>query len=432
MSDSLEPSSLPPSSVAPLRRQPVKLPSVWVHFFWSVAVLVLLTIGSWLFVKSFGKINDSIPTGSIQVEARPLPPQSDTLAGSSEALPDLLDGDVPLDTNPTEALLGAAPPPPSGVDALGNPLDTSSSADSTPPQTAPQQAGAIPVQAPPKAPRGTLRINGEIVGPAESLPPAPFGGLSRQSAFGPVPAPDSRGLTPHSAYARPYTPVAGKSPVALIIGGLGINRGLTQRAIDTLPANVTLSFAAHAPGLQAWINQARARGHEVLLEIPMEAQNFDPTEPGASRALMTTANSNRNLRNLDWSLSRAQGYFAITNYNGDKFLNRTDLVGPVLAHLKQSGLGFYFDGSSTAPSLDLVAQNAGLPFTRAYTVIDTSPETAAIRIELSRLQAKASSGATPLGIGFAFPETLAAIQNWITDIEAQGLVLVPASTIQTP
>jgi len=144
MSDSLEPSSLPPSSVAPLRRQPVKLPSVWVHFFWSVAVLVLLTIGSWLFVKSFGKINDSIPTGSIQVEARPLPPQSDTLAGSSEALPDLLDGDVPLDTNPTEALLGAAPP--------------------------------IPVQAPPKAPRGTLRINGEIVGPAESLPPAPFGG----------------------------------------------------------------------------------------------------------------------------------------------------------------------------------------------------------------------------------------------------------------
>jgi len=65
-------------------------------------------------------------------------------------------------------------------------------------------------------------------------------------------------------------------------------------------------------------------------------------------------------------------------------------------------------------------------------VIDTSPETAAIRIELSRLQAKASSGTTPLGIGFAFPETLAAIQNWITDIEAQGLVLVPASTIQTP
>jgi len=103
---------------------------------------------------------------------------------------------------------------------------------------------------------------------------------------------------------------------------------------------------------------------------------------------------------------------------------------PFFDHLKKSGLGFYFDGASSAPSLPIVAQSANLPFTQAYNIIDNTAETSAITAELSRLQARASAGQTPIGIGFAFPETIRSLQSWLTTLDDKGLVLVPASSSQ--
>jgi len=416
------------------RREPVKLPSIWLHLFWALSTLMFLAIGGWAFLKSFGNETDAVPKGIVQVETQPLPPQSDSLAGSASALPDLLEGDVPNNINPTETLLGSLGSSNENslktpeVDALGNPInnDANNSLVGVPDLLEPE----LDTTATRPAPRGALIINGEVITPAVSLPPAPIGGLSRQTAFGPAPGPNAQGLSPHTLYARPKEQSVVGNPVSIIIGGLGINRRLTQTAIDNLPANITLSFAAHAPGLQSWINKARVKGHEVLLEIPMESEVFDSAEAGASRAMRVSANTADNLRNLDWLLSRAHGYFALTNYNGDKFLNRTDKVVPFFDHLKKSGLGFYFDGASSAPSLPIVAQSANLPFTQAYNIIDNTAEASAITAELSRLQARASAGQTPIGIGFAFPETIRSLQSWLTTLDDKGLVLVPASSSQ--
>ena len=91
----------------------------------------------------------------------------------------------------------------------------------------------------------------------------------------------------------------------------------------------------------------------------MESKGFNEAEPGADRALRvggTTVTQNR--RNLDRLLSRASGYFAVTNYNGDLFLQRSDSVVPMMATLSEAGLGFVFDGSMTAPSLPTLANRA--------------------------------------------------------------------------
>ncbi len=418
------------------RRKPVKLPSIGLHLFWALSTMMFLGVGGWAFLKSFGSETDAVPQGIVEVEAQPLPPQSDSLEGNSDTLPDLFEGEVPDDVNPTETLLGGVQAPGtkpatrSDVDALGNPLSEDPNTDLFGPA---EIVNSVPSETTPiTTPRGALIINGEVITPAISLPPAPIGGLSRQTVFGSAPGPNAQGLTPHALYARPKEDGANGNRVSIIIGGLGINRGLTQTAIDSLPPNITLSFAAHAPGLQNWINKARAKGHEVLLEIPMESEDFNPAEPGASRAMRVNASASDNIRNLDWLLSRAHGYFALTNYNGDLFLNRADKTVPFLNHVKKSGLGFYFDGSTTAPSLPVIAQSTELPFTQAYTIIDNSPEASAIDIELSRLQARASAGQNPIGIGFAFPETLRSVQSWLTTLEPNDLSLVPASSSQIP
>ena len=393
------------------------LPSRKKHLLLAVSFVTLVAAAAYGMTQFLGNPTDAEVKGHVAVAPMPLPPASDTLGGESDALPDLLAGEVPLNVNPT----AAAPPK---RDALGNPIDSN---DTSPP-TAPVTIALSPSSPNTSGPR-TITIDGApIDGSSAALAPAPIAGLSKMSAYGRVPAISPSGLTPRDAYKRPYKAVAGKRPVSVIIGGLGVNRGLTTQAINELPADVTLAFAAHAPGLQNWVNQARARGHEVLIELPMESAGFNPAEPGADRALMASRNAAANMRNLDWLLSRAQGFFGVTNYNGDVLLTRADVVAPILDKLETSGLSFISDGSVSAPSLPALSTSAKLPFSRGYTLIDPQQDTAIIRSELSRLSAQAVNSSGTIGVGFAYPETIAAVKGWARSLDSQGLALAPASS----
>jgi len=230
------------------------------------------------------------------------------------------------------------------------------------------------------------------------------------------------------AYRRTFRPEAGKRPISLVVGGLGVNRALTQDAIQTLPADVTLSFAAHSVGLQDWINTAREDGHEVLIEIPMESASFDPTEPGADRALRITLPPAENGRRLDWMLSRAQGYAGLINFNGDSFLTRTDVAAPYMDRLSQTGVGFLTDGAFETPSLPSLAKSVGQPFKAGHGLIDPDPIARVISARLTGLSNAAKTGSHPVGVGFAYPETLTEVQAWIATLEGQNLQLAPATS----
>ncbi|MEZ5981443.1 MAG: hypothetical protein R3C54_03960 [Parvularculaceae bacterium] len=65
--------------------------------------------------------------------------------------------------------------------------------------------------------------------------PDPNPALLQKSPFGKIPAVSSDGRAPARYYARPFE--SGKEPrVAIIVGGLGLNPSLTERAIEELPA----------------------------------------------------------------------------------------------------------------------------------------------------------------------------------------------------
>ncbi len=258
---------------------------------------------------------------------------------------------------------------------------------------------------------------------------APISGLSRPSPFGLVPAPNAaRGQSPLLAYKRPFTaPAAKYKQVSLIVGGLGVNRALTLRAINELPPDVTLSFAAHTNGLQGWIDQARSKGHEVLLELPMEPYNFDPRPASAQYVLRSDVPPAVNIRNLDYLLSRAQGYFGVTNYLGEKFLQTPTANSSILAQLKDSGLGFIHDGTGASITLNATADSHNLSWTQNRAVIDNNPEVSKIRDVLTTLELGANDKTPVLGMGFSYPQTIDAIIAWYEDSAERGMVLAPAS-----
>ena len=406
-----------------IRRRPQK-PSLWRHAFGAFSILLAVGAALALYIQLYGDPADAVPQQLVALDPPAMPAPSDTLNGAGTALPDLLGNDVPSGINPTAVIAKAQ----DERDALGNPIYTAG-----PDGELEHLAGQPQRPAPSAAADASnpITINGQPIG--EGLVRAPVSGLSRNSPYGKVPAKAPDGRTAFKVYARPYNARANTKPVSLMIGGLGINRSLTQRAINELPPAVTLAFAAHAPNLQNQINQARTIGHEVLIELPMESAEFNPAEPGATHTLRSGGTSAaENKRNLDWLLSRASGYFAVTNYNGGAFLQRSDSVVPVLANLSDAGVGFVFDNSVDAPSLPTLASASKLPFLKAFSLIDSAPDTASITAELARITALAQSGGAPVSVGFTYPQTIDAVVEWVNSLDAAGLTLAPVSSRVPP
>ena len=260
------------------------------------------------------------------------------------------------------------------------------------------------------------------------LPKAPLAGMTEWSAQGKLPVIAEDGRTSFSVYRRPFSNPAGRPTISVIVGGLGLNARVTQAAIDELDPNISLSFVPYSRGLQTWVDKARAAGHEVLIEMPMEPYDYPNNDTGPY-TLLTTANAQENLRHTEWLLSRATGYFGVTNYQGAKFATDTRAITPVFEELQERGLAFIHDGSAPRSAFDTTAQSASLPFAEAARVIDSDPQGAAIDEQLLHLEAIALQRGYALGTGFAFPITIDQLRDWSATLGAKGYMLAPASAL---
>ena len=317
-----------------------------------------------------------------------------------------------------------APPPPGWKEALapdttGNaPVSVSDlqltpggAADTTPIQG--QAVISFPGAPPPPAP---------VDRTAQALPPAPIAGLTSPGPGGaPLPAIGADGRTPADAYARPFHS-NGKPRIALVIGGLGLNAKATRQAIEQLPADITLSFVPYADGLQGWIDLARQNGHEVLLETPMEPADYPDNDPGPY-TLLTGAQPKETLGKLDWIMSRASGYFGLTNYLGSKFVTNEKAMAALMLGVRQHGLAFIDDGSAQR------TPGGGAPRASADRVIDDQLASDAIDNQLLALEAAALQNGQALGSGFAYPVTLEQVSRWVAVLPSRGYQLAPASAV---
>lgn len=260
------------------------------------------------------------------------------------------------------------------------------------------------------------------------LPRAPLAGLTENGPNGPLPIIGANGRTPAQAYARPFTPQQNRPMIAIVIGGLGFNARATTQAIEELPPEVTLSFVPYAQNLQSWIDRARAHGHEVMLELPMEPFDPDADDTGP-QTLLASANAQQNVSRLEQLLSRGTGYFGVTNYQGARFATSAQASQPVVQALRRRGLVFVSSGIGQRTALSVEAQRAQLPITAADRIIDARREADAIDDQLLNLEALALQNQSAIGAGFAYPVTMEQVGRWARDIESRGYQLAPASAV---
>ncbi len=346
-------------------------------------------------VLAAGDPNAGAPSVHIKLSQPGAPPPP---PGWREALAPDTPGDAPVSQDTLQLLANAQP----GADAAPN----DGQAVITLPGASPSAVGAD----------GATPDRS-----AQALPPAPLIGLTAPGPGGSLlPAIAADGRTPSQAYARPFRS-NGEPKIALVIGGLGLNAKSTREAIEQLPPEITLSFVPYAEGLQGWIDLARANGHEVLLEAPMEPNDYPDNDPGPY-TLLTAGRPQETLQKLDWLLSRATGYFGVTNYLGSKFVTSDSAMATFDAGLKRRGLAFIDDGSASGRA-------GGLPRVSADRVIDDQLAGDVIDKQLQALETSATRNGQALGAGFAYPVTLAQVGRWAQSLTQRGYQLAPTSAL---
>jgi polysaccharide deacetylase 2 family uncharacterized protein YibQ len=278
-------------------------------------------------------------------------------------------------------------------------------------------AGEAPVKA--AALRAPRLLNGHpIADPA----------VLADDAGGVLPVIASDGRTPMQIYARAFDAADKRPRIAIVVGGLGVSETATESALSHLPPDVTLGFAPFAPDVQAWADKARAAGHELLLDVPMEPFDFPDSDPGP-HTLLVTASSEENGKRLDWALGRFTGYVGIGNLLGGRFLGEGTALDPIAAQIAKRGLIFFDDGANARSLLVTSARHAHAAIATGTLVLDSVQSQAAIDEKLAALETEARANGFAIGVGSPYPVTIARIAAWSATAAANGFALAPISAL---
>jgi polysaccharide deacetylase 2 family uncharacterized protein YibQ len=262
------------------------------------------------------------------------------------------------------------------------------------------------------------------------LAAAPLEELSEDSPFGVLPQIGPNGERPMDLYARPTDPRSSGRRIAIVVGGIGIGENGTDAAIDGLPGAVTLALAPYGKDLPTTLARARAAGHEILMQIPLEPFGYPNNDPGP-HTLTVAASEEENLERLHWLMSRATTYVGVMNYLGARFTSEEAALEPVIAEVGERGLLYFDDGSSGMSRADRLAKGR-TPFARADTVIDAQTEAKAIDERLAEVEAIARQRGYAIATATAFPVTIERIAKFAKSAADRGFEIVPLTALVDP
>lgn len=334
------------------------------------------------------------------------------------------DGGRPVasaEIRPAERRVATAPEPaaPSAPEAPGGPQTAGQLED---------EAGVKVVRPGSEAPGAVVIRVPEPAG--VRLAPAPDRRLTERGRHGLLPKVGEDGSRASRIYARPADPKALAAPVriAVLLGGLGISSAATGDAIARLPADVSFAFAPYGGDLERQVQRARADGHEVFIQAPMEPFDYPDNDPGP-HTLTVGAGAQDNLERLRWVLGRFPGYVGVVNFMGARFSADEAALGPVLRELAERGLMVVDDGSSARSLTPRVAAGYRAPVVKADVVLDLQPRAESIDRELARLEQIARDRGVAVASGSALPITIERLSRFLRAAEQRGVQVIPVSAV---
>lgn len=251
--------------------------------------------------------------------------------------------------------------------------------------------------------------------------------LIEDSEYGPLPMRAADGRRPFDVYARPWSGARG-ARVAIVVGGLAVSQTGTQSAIEKLPAEVTLAFASGGNSIDRWMQEARRKGHEILMQVPLEPFDYPNIDPGRN-TLTVDAEPEENLDRLHRTLARTTNYTGVMNYMGGRFVSERAAMSVLMDELARRGLMYLDDGSSARSEAEELAKSFRAPFAAADIPLDQVRDRGEVLRKLDEVERTARANGFAVGIGSAFDVTVDAVAQWAAEARMRGIEIVPISAL---
>ena len=225
--------------------------------------------------------------------------------------------------------------------------------------------------------------------------------------------------------AVPFRDLNSRPLVAVVIDDVGLDRPHSRRAWE-LPGPLTMSFLPYAKDLREQARAARAKGHELMLHLPMEPTGR--ADPGPNALLVSLSDAEIRQR-TNAALDSFDGFVGMNNHMGSRFTAFKPGMETVLRQLKARGL-MYLDSRTTAQSVgDQAAQEMGVPSVVRHVFLDDDESLESVKKKLAEAEAVARRQGFVLAIGHPHEATLQALAEWLPTLQGKGMALAPATAV---
>lgn len=216
--------------------------------------------------------------------------------------------------------------------------------------------------------------------------------------------------------------------IAVVIDDLGLDPKSTRRAI-ALPAEVTLSFLPYGRASQGLAEEALARGHEVMVHIPMEPEG--DADPGPN-ALLIDQSSDQIASLLARQLDQFPGAIGFNNHMGSRFTADVRALLPVMREARARGM-LFLDSRTTANTLAAkIGAAAGATTVSRDVFLDHASGADGLLTQLDELENTARAAGRAIAIAHPHELTLDVLEVWARGLASKGLELAPISKMDDP
>ena len=221
--------------------------------------------------------------------------------------------------------------------------------------------------------------------------------------------------------ARPSKTIfSNKGYIGLIIDDMGYRYQSGMRAIN-LPAKVTYAFLPYAPHARKLANLANKQQKEIMLHLPMEAQNGKALGPGGLTVAMSKPVFELELKH---NLSAIPFIKGVNNHMGSLLTQQAESMGWLMEKLAERQI-YFVDSRTSEKSLALkIARQHGLRSETRDIFVDHDLSNDAIQRQLDLAIKAAKRNGSAVVIAHPFPETMQALEKWLPQAQAKGFEFV--------
>jgi uncharacterized protein len=224
----------------------------------------------------------------------------------------------------------------------------------------------------------------------------------------------------------PATPGKQQPLVAIIIDDMGYDFNLAKRFLD-MEGPLTFSMLPQGPFTSEIIAKAHAKGHEIMLHLPMEPMEYPQISPGPG-ALLMQMTPDELLAQLDTDLAAIPHVKGVNNRMGSRLSTQAPQMRQIFSRLKSRGL-YYVDSRTTKETIARPsAERLHLPFAERDIFIDHFQDADFIRKQLRQLVKRAYAQGYAIGIAHPHSLTVELMRAALPRLKEQ-VTLVPASRV---